>query len=276
MHPVMASHHACKKPHEIRQFKVGKHSHVFIPTLPDTGKSLNLGSFIFHNKRKRGTNMADMNIEKARHNMIEQQIRPWDVLDQRVLNLIQRIPREEFVLPEYRSLAFTDMELPIGNDEVMMEPKLEARMLQSLAIQPTDKVLEIGTGSGYVTAMLAGLAAQVVSVEIEPALQQQAARRLATQGIGNVTLEQGDASNGWANGQPYNAIAVTGSMPVLPKGLKENLQVGGRLFAVVGEAPAMQAVLVTRINTNEWREEALFETVVPSLHNVQQAEAFVF
>ncbi len=220
--------------------------------------------------------MADMNIEKARHNMIEQQIRPWDVLDQQILSLIQRIPREEFVLPEYRSLAFTDMELPIGNDEVMMEPKLEARMLQSLAVQPTDKVLEIGTGSGYVTAMLANLAAQVVSVEIEPALQQQAARRLATQGIGNVTLEQGDASNGWANGQPYNVIAVTGSIPVLPKALKENLQVGGRLFAVIGEAPAMRAVLVTRINSNEWREEILFETVVPSLHNVQQAEAFIF
>lgn len=220
--------------------------------------------------------MADMNIEKARHNMIEQQIRPWDVLDPRILNLLQRIPREDFVLPEHRSLAFTDMELPIGNDQVMMEPKLEARMLQALAILPTDKVLEVGTGSGYVTAMLANLAAQVVSVEIEPELQQHAARRLATLGIGNVTLEQGNAASGWSNGQPYNAIAVTGSLPVLPKGLKENLQVGGRLFAVVGEAPAMQAVLVTRINSNEWREETLFETVVPPLQNVHQADAFVF
>jgi len=220
--------------------------------------------------------MADMNIEKARHNMIEQQIRPWDVIDQRVLDLLQRIPREDFVLPEYRSLAFTDMELPIGHDEVMMEPKLEARMLQTLAIKPDDKVLEIGTGSGYVTAMLAALAAKVVSVEIEPALLQQAERNLATKGIGNVTLQQGDASSGWQDGQPFNAIVVTGSLPVLPKALKENLQVGGRLFAVVGTAPAMTALLVTRINSNEWREEPLFETVVPPLRNSQTTEKFEF
>jgi protein-L-isoaspartate(D-aspartate) O-methyltransferase len=220
--------------------------------------------------------MADMNIEKARHNMIEQQIRPWDVIDQRVLDLLQRIPREDFVLPEYRSLAFTDMELPIGHDEVMMEPKLEARMLQTLAIKPDDKVLEIGTGSGYVTAMLAALAAKVVSVEIEPALLQQAERNLATKGIGNVTLQQGDASSGWQDGQPFNAIVVTGSLPVLPKALKENLQVGGRLFAVVGTAPAMTALLVTRINSNEWREEPLFETVVPPLRYSQTTEQFEF
>ncbi len=220
--------------------------------------------------------MADMNIEKARHNMIEQQIRPWDVIDQRVLNLLQRIPREDFVLPEYRSLAFTDMELPIGYDQVMMEPKLEARMLQSLAIKPDDRVLEIGTGSGYVTAMLAALASEVTSVEIEPALQQQAERNLTTKGIGNVTLHQGDAANGWQDGQPYNVIVVTGSLPALPKALKDNLQVGGRLFAVVGSAPAMTALLVTRINSNEWREESLFETVVPPLRNGQVTEKFEF
>ncbi len=220
--------------------------------------------------------MADMNIEKARHNMIEQQIRPWDVIDQRVLNLLQRIPREDFVLPEYRSLAFTDMELPIGYDQVMMEPKLEARMLQSLAIKPDDKVLEIGTGSGYVTAMLAALASEVTSVEIEPALQQQAERNLTTKGIGNVTLHQGDAANGWQDGQSYNVIVVTGSLPALPKALKDNLQVGGRLFAVVGSAPAMTALLVTRINSNEWREESLFETVVPPLRNSQVTEKFEF
>lgn len=220
--------------------------------------------------------MADMNIEKARHNMIEQQIRPWDVIDQRVLDLLQRIPREDFVLPEYRSLAFTDMELPIGCDQVMMEPKLEARMLQSLAIKPDDRVLEIGTGSGYVTAMLAALASEVTSVEIEPALQQQAERNLTTKGIGNVTLHQGDAANGWQDGQPYNVIVVTGSLPALPKTLKDNLQVGGRLFAVVGSAPVMTAQLITRINSNEWREESLFETVVPPLRNSQVTEKFEF
>ncbi|MCW8959892.1 MAG: protein-L-isoaspartate O-methyltransferase, partial [Gammaproteobacteria bacterium] len=158
-----------------------------------------------------------MNIEKARHNMVEQQIRPWDVLDQRVLDLVLRIPREEFVPAEYRSMAFVDMPLPIGHGEVMMEPKLEARMVQSLAIQPGDKVLEVGTGSGYVTALLAGLAADVVSVEIEPELLEQARQRLTTHGISNAVLEQGDAANGWDKAQPYDVIAVTGSVAALPR-----------------------------------------------------------
>lgn len=220
--------------------------------------------------------MADMNIEQARHNMIEQQIRPWDVLDQRVLEQVLRTPREDFVPPAYRNAAFTDMMLPIGHDQVMMEPKLEARMLQALAIQPHEKVLEIGTGSGYLTALLAGMASQVVSVEIVPELHEQAKALLARHGIDNITLEQGDAANGWNAHQPYDAIAVTGSLPSLPQGLKDNLQIGGRLFAVVGEVPAMRAVLVTRINANEWREETLFETVVPPLMSAQKVQHFTF
>ncbi|MCW9088627.1 MAG: protein-L-isoaspartate O-methyltransferase [Gammaproteobacteria bacterium] len=217
-----------------------------------------------------------MNIEKARHNMVEQQIRPWDVLDQRVLDLVLRIPREEFVPAEYRSMAFVDMPLPIGHGEVMMEPKLEARMVQSLTIRPGDKVLEVGTGSGYVTALLAGLAADVVSVEIEPELLEQARQRLTTHGISNVVLEQGDAANGWDKAQPYDVIAVTGSVAALPRGLKENMQVGGRMFVVVGESPIMEAMLVTRINANEWREEVLFETLLPPLKGASQEKPFVF
>lgn len=220
--------------------------------------------------------MADMNIEKARHLMIEQQIRPWDVLDQRVLDRVEQTPREEFVPAEYRKLAFTDMSLPIGHDQIMMEPKLEARMLQSLSISPSDKVLEIGTGSGYVTALLAGLAGEVVSVEIEPELQEEARQRLQKMGIDNVTLEQGDASMGWDKHQPYNAIAVTGSMPSVPQALKENLQVGGRLFVISGNAPVMEATLITRINANEWREEFLFETVLPPLQGVESTNSFSF
>jgi len=220
--------------------------------------------------------MADMNIEQARHNMIEQQIRPWDVLDQRVLDQIQRTPREDFVVPAYRSAAFTDMMLPIGYGEVMMEPKLEARMLQALAITDGDKVLEVGTGSGYLTALLARMAAQVISVEIEPELLQQAKARLASHGIDNVVLEQGDASKGWEAHQPYDAIAITGSLPTLPQSFKENLQIGGRLFAIIGREPVMQATLVTRLNANEWREEVLFETLLPPLRNIVEEKRFTF
>jgi protein-L-isoaspartate(D-aspartate) O-methyltransferase len=217
-----------------------------------------------------------MNIEQARHNMIEQQIRPWDVLDQRVLDCILRTPREEFVPAAYRGAAFTDMMLPIGQGEVMMEPKLEARMLQALGIQSGDKVLEVGTGSGYVTALLAKMAAQVISVEIDETLHEQAKTALARYDFKNVTLAQGDAANGWDAQQPYDAIAITGSLPVLPQNFKENMQVGGRLFAVIGAEPVMQAILVTRINANEWREEVLFETLIPPLRNTEQRPAFAF
>ncbi len=220
--------------------------------------------------------MADMNIEQARHNMIEQQIRPWDVLDQRVLEQIRITPREDFVPSAYRNAAFTDTMLPIGHDQWMLEPKLEARLLQALAVQPNEKVLEVGTGSGYMTALLAGMAREVVSVEIVPEFYEEAKARLEHHGIDNVILVQGDASNGWDAHQPYDAIAVTGSLPTLPLGLKQNLQIGGRLFAIIGEKPAMEAMLITRINANEWREEILFETVVPPLMTAQKVQHFIF
>lgn len=220
--------------------------------------------------------MADMNIEQARHNMIEQQIRPWDVLDQRVLELMRSVPREDFVPKAYRNIAFTDMMIPIGHDQVMMEPKQEARLLQALSVQPHEKVLEVGTGSGYLTALLAGMAREVVSVEIVSELHEEAKKQLASHGIDNVILELGDAANGWDSRQPYDVIAVTGSLPAVPRGLRENLQIGGRLFAIVGSEPAMEAILITRINANEWREENLFETVIPPLMTEQKVQHFIF
>lgn len=217
-----------------------------------------------------------MNIEQARFNMLEQQIRPWDVLDQQVLDRIAQIPREEFVPAHLRSLAFSDTMLPLGNGEVMMEPKLEGRILQALAIQPTDRVLEIGTGSGYLTALLASLARQVVSVEIDDALLATARTRLERMQITNVDLMQGNAARGWNARQPYDAIAVTGSLPTLPQTLKENMQIGGRLFAVIGEAPVMQGVLVTRQSYNEWQILPLFETVLPPLREIGTDKVFQF
>lgn len=217
-----------------------------------------------------------MNIEQARFNMIEQQIRPWDVLDQQVLDRMTRIPREAFVAPQLRAMAFTDTMLPLGNGEVMMEPKLEGRLLQALAIQPNDKVLEIGTGSGYLTALLASLARSVVSVEIDEELLAGARERLEQQQVTNVELMQGNAAAGWDARQPYDAIAVTGSLPNLPLSLKKNMQIGGRLFAVIGEAPVMHGVLVTRLNINEWQTLRLFETVLPPLRDITANRVFHF
>jgi len=219
--------------------------------------------------------MVDMNLEQARHNMIVQQIRPWEVMDDQVLDLMTRTPREDFVPPQYRNIAFTDMEIPLGHGQVMMTPRLEARMLQALAVQPDESVLEIGTGSGYVTALLAQLARHVYSVEIVPDLKQAAEQRLATRGLTNVTLDEGDAAAGWPRHGSYDVIAVTGSLPTLPPGLQQQLNVGGRLFAVVGEAPTMVALLISRLGESEWAQEGLFETVLPPLQNALPARHFV-
>jgi protein-L-isoaspartate(D-aspartate) O-methyltransferase len=220
--------------------------------------------------------MVDMNLEQARHNMIEQQIRPWEVMDDQVLDLIMRTPREDFVPPQYRNLAFTDMAIPLGHGQVMMPPRLEARMLQALAVQPDESVLEIGTGSGYVTALLAQLARHVYSVEIVPELLRAAEQRLAARGLTNVTLDEGDAAAGWPRRGSYDAIAVTGSLPMLVPELAQELNVGGRLFVVAGEAPAMAALLITRLGEDEWAQEDLFETVLPPLQNAAQPQHFVF
>ena len=217
-----------------------------------------------------------INMAQARHNMIEQQIRPWDVLDQRVLELIADLPRDAFVPPAYLSLAYADINIPLDHGQVMMAPKVEARMVQALNIQTTDTILEIGTGSGYVTALLARSGKQVYSVDIYPDFVEDARRKLADHGIGNVTLETGDAANGWDHHGPYNVIAVTGSMPVLPEALRQGLKIGGRLFVITGEAPVMEARLITRITEQEWIDKALFETVLPPLVNAPRVQRFIF
>jgi protein-L-isoaspartate(D-aspartate) O-methyltransferase len=217
-----------------------------------------------------------MDVEQARYNMVESQIRTWEVLDQRVLDTLLALKREEFVPQQYRSLAFVDMEIPIGHAEVMLAPKLEARLLQELTLKKTDRVLEIGTGSGYMTALLAALAAHVYSVEIYSDLSVGAAAMLAAHGIENVTLEVGDAALGWKRHAPYDAIVFTGSLPVSPVACQGQLAPGGRLLAIVGDPPVMTAHLTTRVAENAYNETGLFETCITPLRNAPQPERFVF
>ncbi len=217
-----------------------------------------------------------MDFEQARFNMVEQQIRPWDVLDQDVLNLLFKVRREDFVPAGYEKLAFVDMEIPLGQGESMMAPKMEARILQEVDIQPSDKVLEVGTGSGYLTALLAHEAGHVHTVEIVPEFKLQAEKKIRAHGLRNVSFEVGDAAKGWSRHAPYDVIVLSGSVPVLPESFKESLAPGGRLFAIVGEAPAMQARLITCIGEGAYNEVVLFETVVNPLRNAQQPNRFTF
>lgn len=219
--------------------------------------------------------MTTLNFEEARHNMIVQQIQPWNVRDDKVLDLLRRIPREDFVPAEYKEHAFTDMNIPLPNGQEMMSPKLEAYMLQALKIHKQDKVLEVGTGTGYVTALLASQSRYVNSVDIDENAQKQAEEKLLAHQITNVTFDVADAALGWDKQKPYDVIAITGSLPILPEIFQRNLSVGGRLFAVVGEAPAMEAVLITRVKENEWTHQVLLETSIPALINAAQPEQFV-
>jgi protein-L-isoaspartate(D-aspartate) O-methyltransferase len=212
----------------------------------------------------------------ARFNMIEQQIRTWEVLDPVVLALLNEVPRENFVAESQVGLAFADIELPIGHGQTMLSPKLEGRILQALAIKNTDKVLLVGTGSGYLTALIAKLAAHVHAVEIIPALSELAKTRLQQQNIHNVTLHVGDAATGFAQAAPYDAIVFTGSMQLRPTAAEQMLNIGGRLFAVIGETPIMQATLTQRIGQDAFRHETLFETCLPLLVNAPQAAKFEF
>lgn len=220
--------------------------------------------------------MTDMNFDQARFNMIEQQIRPWDVLDESVLDAIAIVPREDYVPADYLRLAFTDMNIPLGEGEVMMAPKLEARMLQTLSIEPSDTVLEVGTGSGYVTAVLAELARHVYSVDINEGYSEAARQKLMDHQVINATLEVGDAAQGWDHHAPYDVIAITGSLPVLPEAFEKSLKVGGRLFAIVGDSPVMEATLVTRLSETEFQREMVFETDLPPLKNALQPNRFNF
>ena len=217
-----------------------------------------------------------MNLEQARSNMVEQQIRPWEVLDQDVLDLLYAVPREEFVTPEYRNLAFIDMEIPVGEGERMWPPKMEARVLQELAVKRTDRVLEVGTGSGYLTALLAHRAAQVYSVEIRPALAAFGKTNIARHGVDNVTLEIGDGARGYGKWGAYDIVVLTGSVPILPRTLLESLAPGGRVFAVVGDAPVMTAKLVSCTAPGAFRTIELFETLLAPLVNCEQPSRFRF
>ena len=216
-----------------------------------------------------------MNVEQARFNMVEQQIRTWEVLDQQVLDLMAQVPREDFVPAAYRNLAFADTSIPLEHGQCMMLPRVEARMLQVLQIEPRDRILEVGTGSGFVTALLARLGGHVTSIEIFDSLLHSAQTKLDAHGIENIDLYSGDAARGWDRAAPYDAIAVTGSMPALEENFQNNLAVGGRLFVVVGQEPAMEALLITRTGENQWATESLFETVLPPLIGVRQPERFV-
>jgi len=220
--------------------------------------------------------MNEMNTEQARFNMIEQQIRPADVLDSAVLDIIAAVPREAFVPDAYQQLAFSDTHIPLASGQVMMKPIQEARLLQALHISAEDNILEVGTGSGYVTALLAKLGKQVTSVEIDENLSRTAGETLSQQGISNVTLEIGDAAKGWPKQAPYDVIAVTGSLSRLNDNFKQQLKIGGRLFVIVGTEPAMSSLLITRAAEQQWSEENLFETVLPPLINAEKRPEFVF
>ncbi len=217
-----------------------------------------------------------MNLEQTRFNMVEQQIRPWEVLDPAVLKLLLEVRREEFVPIDYRSLAFVDMEVPLGYGEVMLSPKMEARILQELQIRKSDKILEVGSGSGYMTALLAKKGDHVYSVEIVPELKIVAEKNLQSHNIENVTLEIGDASHGWSRQGPYDVIVLTGSTPILPDMFQKSLAAGGRLFAVVGEAPVMKAILVKCEEEGAYSTVGLFETSIPPLRNAQKIKQFAF
>ncbi|MFO7542183.1 MAG: protein-L-isoaspartate O-methyltransferase [Thiobacillus sp.] len=217
-----------------------------------------------------------MDIEQARYNMVEQQIRPWDVLNQDVLDLLLKIRREDFVPEAHRALTFVDMEIPLGHGQSMWTPKLEARVIQELDIHPTDRVLEIGTGSGYLTALLAAEAAEVVSVDIVPEFTASAREKLSAHGIQNVSLHTGDAARDWSGKGNFDVIVLTGSTPLLSDALRRRLNVGGRLFAVTGEAPAMTAQLVTCTAPDTTRSVVLFETCIAPLLNAPHPAAFVF
>ena len=216
-----------------------------------------------------------MDFARARFNMVEQQVRPWDVLDQSVLDLMERAPREAFVPDEYRRLAYADVAVPIGEGETMLPPRVEGRLLQALRVGPDERALEIGAGSGFLTWLLAQRAAHVTGIERNAALAAQARTNLAARGTGNATVVTGDGRHGWERDAPYDAIAVGGSVPEPEPAFEAQLAVGGRLFVVVGPPPAMEAMLVHRTGEREWVRESLFETVLSPLAGAEAPRRFV-
>jgi protein-L-isoaspartate(D-aspartate) O-methyltransferase len=217
-----------------------------------------------------------MNIEQARFNMIEQQIRPWDVLDPDVLELLLVVKRENYVPAAYKNLAFVDSEIPLPGGEAMFTPKLEARLLQDINLKKHENVLEIGAGSGYMAALLAHKGRHVTSVEISPELKALAEKNLADNGVSNVTVELGNGAQGWSKGAPYDVIVISGGLPVLPDAFLQQLKVGGRLVAIVGAPPAMKAQLVTRVSESAYDSKTLFETEVKLLKDATTPSQFSF
>ena len=217
-----------------------------------------------------------MNFEQARFNMVEQQIRTWEVLDTSVLDLLFEVKREDFVPPQFRNLAFADLEIPLGHDEAMLQPKIEARIVQELEIQPTESVYEVGTGSGYLTALLARRARHVTSAEIHTDLRARAEQNLRLAGIANVTLLEGDSAASPLAAGPFDVIVIGGSLPVMPQAFLDRLAPGGRLFAIVGDVPVMKAMLATRPAEGTVQLLEVFETVVKPLVNAPQPARFRF
>ncbi len=217
-----------------------------------------------------------MNVEQARFNMVEQQIRTWDVLDPVILSLIATLRREQFVAPEHAALAFADLELPLGNGEKMWTPKMEARVVQDLQLTGTESVLEIGTGGGYVTALLAARSQRVTSIEIDPAIAERAQTSLAKAGIYNAEVNVGDGMKLGVSASAYDVVVFGGSLPVFVEAALDWIKPEGRIFAVVGQAPAMQARVVRKAADGSVSTRVLFETVIAPLKGAPQPKGFTF
>jgi protein-L-isoaspartate(D-aspartate) O-methyltransferase len=217
-----------------------------------------------------------MSTEQAQFNMVEQQIRPWDVLDQNVLDLMASTPRADYVPELRRGMAFMDVNIPLGHGAVMLQPKMEARLLQALDITKDDKILLVGTGTGHLASLLAQLGKHVTAVDINSEFTALAEKNLAAHNISNVSLETGDAASGWDASKPYDVIFISGSLPALPDSFRESLNIGGRMIAIVGKAPVMETRLIRRNDEKSWSETALFETEIPALVNAGQVSSFEF
>ena len=217
-----------------------------------------------------------MNLEKARFNMVEQQIRPWQVLDPQVLHVLSNVQRELFVPAHYQALAYTDTDIPLGHGQEMVPPRIDARLMHDLQLSSQDKVLDIGTGSGYLAALLAARAERVISLEINPELAQQARQNLQCAGVTNVDVRVADGSQGAAADGPFDAIVLGGSVAEVPKALLEQLKLKGRLIAIVGTEPIMTATLFTRTGEASWTTQALWDTQAPRLQGFAEPSRFHF
>ncbi|MFO1194321.1 MAG: protein-L-isoaspartate O-methyltransferase [Rhodoferax sp.] len=217
-----------------------------------------------------------MNLEQARFNMIEQQIRPWEVLDAQVLHLLSVVKREDFVPPGYRNLAFVDMEIPLADGQCMLAPRVEARLLQDLGVQKHEKVLEIGAGSGYMAALLAHRAQRVISLEIHAELARTARANLQAAGVLNAEVRHLDGARGVPVEAPFDVILLSGSLPEIPQSLLGHLKVGGRLGAIIGDDPVMRATIVTRVGESQFRTQQPWDTVAPRLLNFPEPSRFSF